>query len=212
MSLTKHVSEFFEKASRMRDLSDQSKTCEDPKKMREDESNTGSLTDMADDVFAESLKSPECIEILFNCLRNVERQTKDIYTLVHSAQDHQIKGEKQLIDLTESINFLSDKFKEYEEDRAKKDKIIEDLKSEVDSLSTKIEKLEKLQDQQEQYSRRNCLLVHGIAEEKEEITDEVIINTLNEKLDLDITLCDIERMHRIGELKKKLEEKLVLLL
>ena len=170
--------------------------------MTEDKSSTGSLTDMADDVFAESLKSPECIEILFNCLRNVERQTKDIYTLVHSAQDHQIKGEKQLIDLTESINFLSDKFKEYEEDRAKKDNIIQDLKSEVDSLSTKVEKLEKRQDQQEQYSRRNCLLAHGIGEEKEEITDEVITNTLNEKLDLEITLQDIERMHRIGEPEK----------
>ena len=76
---------------------------------------------MADDVIAESFKSPELIEILFNWLRNVERQTKDIYTLAHSTQDHQIKGEKQLIDLTESINFLSDKFKEYEEDRTKKD-------------------------------------------------------------------------------------------
>ena len=58
---------------------DQLKTCEDPKKMNE-ESSTGSLTDMADDIFAESLKSPECVEILFNCLKNVERQTKDIYT------------------------------------------------------------------------------------------------------------------------------------
>ena len=110
----------------------------------------------------------------------MESQTKDIYT-AHWTQDHQIKGEKQLIDQTESINFLSDKFKEYEKDRAKKDKIIEDLKSDVDSLSTKTEKLEKLQDQQEQYSRRNCLLVHGTAEEKEKITDEVIINALNEK-------------------------------
>ena len=107
-----------------------------------------------------------------------------------------------MIDLTESINFLSDKFKDYEEERTKKDTIIEDLKSEVDSLSTKIEKLEKLQDQQEQYSRRNCLLVHGIAEEKEEITDEVIINTLNEKLDLDITLWDLERTQRIRQPKK----------
>ena len=71
----------------------------------------------------------------------------------------------------------------------------------MDSLSTKVEKLEKLQDQQEQYSRRNCLLVHGIAEEKEEITDEVIINTLK-KLDLNIKVRDIERMHRIGEPKK----------
>ena len=147
--MTKDISKFFEKASKKRDLSDQSKTCKDPKKMREDKSSTGSLTDIADDGFAESLKSPECIEILFNCLRNVERQTKDIFTLAHSTQDHQIKSEKQLTDLTESINLLSYKFKEYEEDRAKKDKIIQDLRSEVDSLSTKVEKLEKLQDQQE---------------------------------------------------------------
>ena len=201
MSLTKDISKFYEQASKKRDLSDQSKTCEDPKKMREDKSSPGSLTVMADDVFAESLKSPKCIEILFNCLRNVERQTKDIYTLANSTQNHQIKGGKQLIDLTELI-FLSDKFREYEEGRAKKDKIIEDLKSEVDSLSTKIEKLEKLQDQQEQYSRRNCLLVHGIAEAKEEITDEVIINALNEKLDLEIKLRDIDRTHRIGGPKK----------
>ena len=62
----------------------------------------------------------------------------------------------------------------------------------MDSLSTKVKKLEQLQDQQEQYSRRNCLLVHKIAEEKEEVTDEVIINTLNEKLDLQITLQDRE--------------------
>ena len=93
MSLTKDISKFFEKASKKRDLNDQSKTCEDPKKMRE-ESSTGSSTDMAEDVFAESLKSPECIEIPFNCLRNVEKQTKDIYTLAHSTRDNQIKGEK----------------------------------------------------------------------------------------------------------------------
>ena len=209
--MTKDISKFFEKASKKRDLSDQSKTCEDTKKMREYKNITRSLTDMADDVSAESLKSPECTEILFNCLRNVERQTKDISTLAHSTKDHQIKGEKQLTDLTESINLLSDKFKIYEEDRAKKDKIIQDFKPEVGSLSTKTEKLEKLQDQQEQYSRRNCLLVHGIAEEKEEITDKVIINTLNEKLDLQIILRDIERMHQIGE-PKKIEEKPALLL
>ena len=81
----------------------------------------------------------------------------------------------------------------------------------MDSLSTKIEKLEKIHDQQKQYSRRNCFLIHGIAEATEEITDGVIINTLTEKIDLDITLQDTERMHQIGELKK-LEEKLVLLL
>ena len=79
MSLTKDISTFVGKAPKKGDLSDQSKTCEDPKKMRE-ESSTGSLTDMAYDVFAESLKSPECIEIIFNCLRNVVRQ-KSIFII-----------------------------------------------------------------------------------------------------------------------------------
>ena len=64
MSFAKYISKLFEKASKKRDLSDQSKTWEIPKKMREDKSSAESLTDMADDVFAESLKSPECIEIL----------------------------------------------------------------------------------------------------------------------------------------------------
>ena len=120
MSLNKDISKFFEKASKKRGLSDQSKTCEDPKKMREDKSSTGNLTDMADDVFAESLRS------------------------VHATQDYHVKDEKQLNDLKKSINFLSDKFKDYEKDRAKKDKIIDDLRLELDSLSTKVTKLEKL--------------------------------------------------------------------
>ena len=53
------------------------------------------------DVFVGSLKSPEDTEIIFNCLKNVVRQTKDIYILANS------------YDLTESMNFLSDKFKKY---------------------------------------------------------------------------------------------------
>ena len=54
MSSTKDISKFFEKASKKRDLIDQSRTCEDPIKMREDKSSTESLTEMADDDFSES--------------------------------------------------------------------------------------------------------------------------------------------------------------
>ena len=38
-------------------------------------------------------------------------------------------------------------------------------------------------DRQEQYSQRNCLLVHGIVEETVEDTDEKIINTLQQNMD-----------------------------
>ena len=39
-------------------------------------------------------------------------------------------------------------------------------------------------------------------EEKEETTDKVIFNTFNEKLDVKITLHDVDRTHRIGEPRK----------
>ena len=63
---------------------------------------------------------------------------------------------------------------------------------------SKVSKLEKQADQQEQYSRRNCLLVHGIKEVREEATDDMIIETISKNLDIDITPHDIERSHRVG--------------
>lgn len=44
--------------------------------------------------------------------------------------------------------------------------------------------------------------IHEIAEEKEEIMDQVTINTLNEKVDLELTLQHTKRMQRIREPQK----------
>ena len=76
---------------------------------------------MSDDAFAGSLKSPSCVGILFNCLRNVEKQIKEIFVLAKSTQEKQIKDERQLNDLHDSVQFISNNFKEYEKDRAKKE-------------------------------------------------------------------------------------------
>ena len=62
----------------------------------------------------------------------------------------------------------------------------------VDSLSGQIEK-------QEQYSGRNCLLLHGIPVNRNEETDNLCIATINEDLELSITGADIECTHRIGK-------------
>ena len=49
---------------------------------------------------------------------------KEIFLLAKSTQEQQIKAKRQLNDLHDSVLFISDKFKGYEEDRAKKNKII----------------------------------------------------------------------------------------
>ena len=58
------------------------------------------------DVFEESLKSEDCVKILLSCLRNLEKEVKDIHKLALSNNDNQIKGKKQLTDLSESIKFV----------------------------------------------------------------------------------------------------------
>ena len=56
-------------------------------------------------------------------------------------------------------------------------------------------------DRQEQYSRRNCLLVHGIVGETVEDTDEKIISTLQPCMDETFKSEDIDRSHRLGKPK-----------
>ena len=56
--------------------------------------------------------------------------------------------------------------------KRRKKKIINDLQGKVSEMSNEIELLKNSLDRQQQYSRRNCILIHEIPEEKGEDTDE----------------------------------------
>ena len=72
------------------------------------------------------------------------------------------------------------------------------LQMQVKELTDKVSNLFVQVDEKEQYSRRNCLLIHGIEENQNEDTDILSINIINEHLGLDIQPSDIDRTHRIG--------------
>ena len=74
----------------------------------------------------------------------------------------QIKCERQLSDLTDSVQLISDKFDEYERDRKAKDELIIKLQTQVTELTDTVSNLSVQVDKQEQYSRRNYLLIHGV--------------------------------------------------
>ena len=115
-----NISKFFDKK---RDLSDQSHDGDKPKRLREESSASSSSPDSPFDVFQENLKSPNCMKILLNCFINLDKQIKELYILAQSNNEKHIKGERQLLDLTKSINFMAQKFDDYEKDRAEKEKL-----------------------------------------------------------------------------------------
>ena len=63
----------------------------------------------------------------------------------------------------------------------------------------KVEDLEKKMESQGQYSRRNCILIHGLREEKNESTDDRVFKLFRVGLNEDILLADLDRTHRIRQ-------------
>ena len=63
--------------------------------------------------------------------------------MLEKTEDRQIKGECQLTDLAKGVEFITQKFDEYEKDRREKDAIIATLQNELKSASMKNEDLEK---------------------------------------------------------------------
>ena len=74
--------------------------------------------------------------------------------------------------------------------------MINSLEEKVLGLTEKVDKLSSLVDRQEQYSRRNCVLIRGAKENQNKDTDEVVLN--KSEIDLEISSGDIDRTHRIS--------------
>ena len=68
-------------------------------------------------------------------------------------------------------------------------------------LRGKVDDITVETDSQEQYSRRNCLLIHGLPESKNENTVLLAMEAIETKMNIKITDNDIDRTHRIGNQK-----------
>ena len=183
--------------SKKRDLSDKSKDGEDSKKVKESDS----LSSLPDKVFSDGLNSPELAKLLINCLKSIENQVKELFTFHEEAKESQIK-------VTESLEFMSAKFDDLEKEIKKKDEKINQLEKTIENLAEKQKSLSSEIDDLEQYSRRNCLVLHGVNESNDENINEIIIKTFSEELGVEINEDDLDRSQgklgkQAGKTKKK---------
>ena len=63
----------------------------------------------------------------------------------------------------------------------------------------KIVSLEQKIDKQQQYSRRSCVLVHSLPENKTEKADDIVISTVSKHLDIVISEEEFDSSHRVGK-------------
>ena len=103
------------------------------------------------------------------------------------------------------MDFITKKPDKYVQERKEREEIINNLTENVAKLTQKVNVLSEAVEKQQQYSRRNCLLLHGITEKKQQNPGLLRIKAINKHLDLDINDRDIDRTHRTGNPRK--EEK-----
>ena len=71
----------------------------------------------------------------------------------------------------------------------------------MSDLNTSVKNLENQLDRLEQYSGRNCILIHDVTDTQNENTDDISLRTINEHLELELTEKELDRTHRIGNPK-----------
>ena len=126
------------------------------------------------------------------------------------------KLEEVSLTFTEKLTASEEKFEAF---KAETDESIRNLTVSVDDITAKYEQQVKINgellqrisaledadhandashDQMEQYSRRNCLLVHGIGEAANEDTTKLVLDTFSRNLEFPVKIEDIDRTHRLG--------------
>ena len=119
------------------------------------------------------------------------------------------ENNNEIADLKKSVEFISDAYDDQKKQNETLIKRIETLENHQETIKQKCREYEQdlseqavLIDDLEQYSRRNCLLIHGVPETKGEETDTIAIDTFETQLKIKLKSRDLDRTHRIGAPKK----------
>ena len=120
-----------------------------------------------------------------------ERLLKELKTDMTSLKNEVTNIRKDLDNVTDRID----------QERKYVDTIYDDLKGELFTMVSRIHRLERKLENQEQYSRRDNLLFYGVKGDKEETwatSKEKIVNLLNEKVQDKVWSSeDFVRVHRL---------------
>ena len=104
-------------------------------------------------------------------------------------------------EMDKAVNLFSNKYDEIEKANRHLEERVIQLESEKKKLSNKVSGVLEDLDDIQQYSRRNCLLVHGLKEDKDESTNDLVLKLFNEKLGVAVDISMIDRSHRLGPVR-----------
>ena len=110
---------------------------------------------------------------------------------------YKYQQEEQSTDFRHSLDYTSEQIETLQREKA-------DLTRKANGLK---KELEEQIDNIEQYSRRQCLVSMRIEEEREENTDQIILEFCRDNLGITILGSQLDRSHRLGPLNLMIKTK-----
>lgn len=155
------------------------------------------------EVFSIPEDAPFWVPMLFKSMDSISQKVTDMTNLFDDYKNHIDKRinafEESTIKRIDALEAsLEDVKKSAANEKEASTKTISELKYKCQHLRNALVEHDRALDASEQYSRRNCVLLHGVKEEKDESTDDVSIRTIQQHLGVKIESYEIDRSHRIG--------------
>ena len=114
----------------------------------------------------------ESVKFCFNHYDEFHKTKAHSYNrLTNSFVNFKMEIVYKINQMEESVKFCSNQYDEFHKTKGSLIEWLDKLEKEKNKLETKLSKAVPLIDDQQQYSRRNCLLFHGVKEESSEDTD-----------------------------------------
>jgi len=136
---------------------------------------------------------------------NVDDVRTMLSKLLAASHDHSenfCKVKKDLNELSDSVEFRSSKFDEFKVTIENHSRKIETLEKDNAALRQEVKKLSEDQEDLASHSRINNIEITGLPEERDEKPISLVTN-LCENLGVDISLSDIDKLHRVNSFDKR---------
>ena len=104
----------------------------------------------------------------------------------------------RLEELEKSTQFISSKHEELTHEQSTMQQCLNTISNENEAFKRQVKTLQVQIEDQQQYSRRNCILIHGIPENEPEDTDKLVMDLFTNRPGINLGIQDIDRSHRLG--------------
>ena len=155
-----------------------------------DSGNPLSLTKLSSQI--EGLKSS-----LSEQVNQVNGKVESVLKVVEDIKEFKEVVTNRLEELEKSTQFISSKHEELTHEQSTMQQCLNTISNENEALKRQVKMLQVQIEDQQQYSRRNCILIHGIPENESEDTDKLVMDVFTGRLGIILGIQDKDRSHRL---------------